>query len=494
VGGDDVRRAGAVSAARPPRVVVVGGGITGLAAAHRLIEGAVSGGASAQIVVLEAGDSPGGHVRTERHGDFLLEAGPDTLLTQKPWGVSLCSRLRPDVEIEDIGASHPRTQVVRRGRLVHIPDGFLMMAPTRVGPLLGSPLFSWRGKLRILAEPLVPRRPAGRDDESLASFVRRRFGREALERVAEPFGAALYMADAERLGLRATMPRFLDLETREGSVSRALRRAARSSRPFGHGSGRSAFCTVRGGLGRLVDALVARLPSGGLRTRARVQGIERGPGTWRVRLENGESLEADAVLLACPAFESARLLHDTDPALSEELQHLEFASCATVNLAFSRGDVRVPEASFGFFVPRVENLPILACSYASEKFPERAPANTVVLRAFVGGATRPDAGSGDDAELVGRTVAVLRGLLGIRGEPVLARVHRFPRAMPQYGVGASAWLQRIGERTAAYAGLDLAGSARGAVGIPDCVRSGEEAADRIAAGLASARMAARVSA
>lgn len=467
-------------------VVVIGGGITGLAAAHRLVAISGEGGAGPSVVVFEANDHVGGQIRTERHGDFLFEAGPDALVAQKPAGVALCERLGLGPELRDLGGSGSGTQILHRGRLKRVPEGFLMMVPTRLGPMFRSPLFSWRGKLRMACEPFVARRPASCDDESLTSFVSRRFGREVLDRVAEPVMAGLFTADADRLSLRMTMPRFLDLELTDGSVTRGMRAASRASagkRPFGHGTGRGGFVAVSGGLSRIVDALLARLPPACVRTGARVTGVNaaQGRGGFSVHLAGGETLEARAVVLACPAEEAAEALEAHDLQLAGLLHRLRYASCATVNIAYRREDVGDRLDGFGFFVPKTEGLPILACSYVSEKFEGRAPEGTAVFRAFLGGATRPAALDADDGGLIRQTHETLRSVLAIRGEPLLAKAHRSPRAMPQFDVGAAISIAAIQDRAGAHPGLFLAGSVAGAFGLPDCIRSGEAAADRVAA-------------
>jgi oxygen-dependent protoporphyrinogen oxidase len=463
-------------------IVVVGGGVTGLAAAHRIVE-RLQEPSAPPVVVLESSDRAGGQVRTERDGEFIFEGGPDTLLTQKPSGLALCERLGLGSDLQGFDARRGGAEILRGGRLVRVPDGFLMMAPTRIPPLLASPLFSWRGKARMLGEPFVPPRGADLSDESLASFVVRRFGREVLDRVAEPVIAGLYTADADRLSLRATMPRFLDLEARDGSVTRGLRRASRAASrgPFGHGTGRrGGFVTVRGGLSRIVDALVGRLPAGSLRTSAHVAALDRSDaGGWTVHLAGGGSIRAAAVLLACPAFEAARATRGHDPALAGTLGTLDYAPCATVNLAYRRSQVGVARRTYGFFVPRGENLPILACSYVSEKFEGRAPEAAVVLRAFLGGALHPRVLDVDDERLGAIAHDALRGPLGISGDPTVVKVSRFPRGMPQYEVGAESWIREVAARVARHPGLEVAGSIAGAVGLPDCIRSGEEAADRL---------------
>lgn len=460
-------------------IVVVGGGVTGLAAAHRLVERARAGEAIPPVLVLEAAERAGGQVCTERRGDVVLEAGPDTVVAQKPAAVALCARLGLQGELEDVAARHGGTSVLWNGKLHRVPEGFVMMAPTRLLPVLRSSLFSWRGKVRMAMEPLVRARPGSVDDESLASFVSRRFGREALVRAAEPIVASIFTADAERLSLRATLPRFLDLERRHGSVARGLstamttNHAPASARP-------GAFVALRGGMSRLVEGLLARLPAGSVRTGARVDAIARdASGSLVVTLSGGERIRSAAVLLACPAFEGARMMRALDPALAAKLGELPYASCATVSLVYPRSALGAPLDSFGFFVPRAAALPILACSCVSEKFPARAPSDVVVLRAFLGGATRPAILDLSDAELERASAECLARILRIGGPPRAAFTHRFPRSMPQYDVGAVRWLEEVARRAAAIPGLAIVGSAAGAVGIPDAVRSGEEAADRL---------------
>jgi oxygen-dependent protoporphyrinogen oxidase len=457
-------------------VAVIGAGITGLAAAHRL-------SSCARVVVLDGETRAGGQIRTERHGEFVFEGGPDALVAQKPAGIELCERLGLSGELAELSGSSAPTQIYRAGRLHPVPEGFLMMAPTRLAPVFGSSLFSWPGKLRMAAEPWIPRRTEQQDDESLASFVTRRFGREVLDRVAEPVIAGLFTADADRLSLRMTMPRFLDLEAKDGSVTRALRKAAASPgrpRPFGHGTGRGGFVALRGGLSRMVAALTARLPEGSLRLGTRVASIAPSRrGGYALSLDNGETIAAHAVVVACSAIDAADALETLDADLAGSLRRLRYASCATVNIAYRAEAVGARLSGFGFFVPRTENLPILACSYVSEKFAGRAPAGTVVFRVFIGGATRPDALDATDPAIIRVVHETLRHILSIRGDPMLAKVYRSPRSMPQFDVGSKAVIDAIAERAARHPGLVLAGSIAGAYGLPDCIRSGEAVAERI---------------
>jgi len=480
------------SADLPASCVVVGGGITGLCAAHRLVELGRERGDPLTVRLLERSDRLGGQVRTERVGEYLIEGGPDSLVAHKPAAARLAERIGLAPDLAPIGGRHAGTEIVRKGRPIRIPDGFLMMAPTRLWPALRSPLFSMRGKVRMACEPWIAAREAEVEDESVASFVTRRFGREVLERVVEPIVAGLYTARAENLSLRLTLPRFLDMEMREGSVIRALRRAAleRSLRAASEGrGGQGSFLALKGGLGRFVDELASRLPDGTVETRALVDAIvyDHAAGVWRVRCGEGRELRAEALVLACSATVSAAIVRALDAELSSTLTQLEYASCATVTLAYPLASIGAPLRTNGFFVPQAERLPILACSYVSRKFEDRGPADTMVLRAFLGGATNPAVLENDDDHLVSLTHATLARLLGIRHEPVLARLHRFPGSMPQYRPGQAKWIAGIRSLSQRHPGLFFAGSTLGAFGLPDCTQSGEDAASAAFAFLSSAK-------
>jgi oxygen-dependent protoporphyrinogen oxidase len=460
------------------RIVVVGGGIAGLAAAHRLGERARR---RLDVVVLEAGPRLGGTIATECTDGFRLEGGPDAILTEKPWAADLCRRL--DVALVGTREGERRTFVVRAGRLAPLPEGFLLLAPTSLWPLVWSPLFSWPGKLRMALDLVRPRR-RGDADESLGAFVRRRLGREALERVAQPLVGGIYTADPERLSLAATMPRFRELERRHRSVILGLRAAARRAPATNGNAGArySLFVAPADGMEASIEALARRLPEGAVRLRAPVTALARDAGRWRLRA-GGETLDADAVIVAAPAYVAGTLLEPLDAALARDLAAIGYASSATVTLAFRTADVPSLRG-YGFVVPAVERRALLACTYASRKFPGRAPEGHEVLRAFLGGALHPDLASGDDAALVGLVREELRTLLGVAAAPLLVRVHRHPRAMPQYAVGHLDRVAAIEARVAALPGLALVGGAYRGVGIPDCVRGAEAAADRLLDGSA----------
>jgi oxygen-dependent protoporphyrinogen oxidase len=468
-------------------VAVVGGGITGLAAAHRLTEAASSDGQPLALTVLEAGDRLGGTIRSEHADGFLLEGGPDSLLSEKPWALALAERLGLGPRLVGTDDRCRRTYVVRQGRLVPLPDGFLLLGPTRAWPVLTSPIFSWRGKARMALDLVLPRGPA-REDESLGHFVRRRLGREVLERVAQPLVGGIYTADPDRLSLAATMPRFLALERDHGSVIRGLRRSAAGREASG--ARWSLFVTLAGGMQELVEALAARLPAGTVRLRSPVAavgpapndpgGIARGAdAAWRLHLAGGGMVPADGVVLGGEAPRMAGLVRDLDPELARLLGGITYASSAAVSLAYPRTAIRHPLDGFGFIVPRIEGRPSIACTFASVKYPGRAPAGFVLLRVFLGGALRPEVLDRDDAGLVQEARDDVRELLGIAGEPILHRVWRHPAAMPQYEVGHLGRVRALEARLAPWPGLALAGAAYRGVGIADCVRSGEAAADQL---------------
>ena len=524
--------AGGGTGGAPLRAVIVGGGVCGLTAAWRLRREAAETGLPVEVTVVEADSRPGGKVITERIDGFVVEGGPDSLVASKPRAAELARELGLGDRLVGCAAAPRRVWVARGGRLVEVPAGLQTLVPMRLEPFLGSPLFSWRGKARILAERWVPARRAedGQGDESLAGFVRRRFGSEALERLADPVLSSIHLGDPERLSLDAVWPACAGLERRFGSVGRGVRAVSRNasgsgtgavgrtagtgaataaaSRPHGSpaagggpaaslpaAAGRPApadrpFLTLAGGLGELIDALVARLRgpggaeilTGRPAVEVRTAGGDGGAPRWIVRLAGGEQLAADAVVLALPAFAAAELVAGSRPELAAGLAELPYASAATVALGYRPGGARLPEG-FGFFVPAAEGRALVAATFASTKFEGRAPAGGALVRAFVGGARGERWAELPEAELVAAVRADLRALLGLAAEPALVRVHRWPRGYPQYEVGHR---QRVAALEAMCGpGLVLAGSAFHGAGLPDTVASAERAAAAVLESLAA---------
>jgi oxygen-dependent protoporphyrinogen oxidase len=458
-------------------VAVVGGGITGLAAAHRTTELARERGIDVDLKVIEAGSRLGGTIATERVDGFLVEAGPDSFLSEKPWALALCRRLGMESRLIRTDDRFRKVFVWFRGRLHPLPDGFQLLAPTRLLPFATSSLFSWPGKLRMAMDVFLPR--GGGDDESLGAFVRRRLGREALERVAQPLVAGIYTADPEDLSLAATMPRFLETERRDRSIILGLRRALKRAPPLPGTSGArwSLFVTPADGMEALVRALAERLPDSSVVLRQRVAAVERTGPRWRLATAEGARFDADRVIVAGESHGAARLLRYVDPTLATLLGEIEYAGAATVSLGYRRADVPHPLDGFGFVVPRTEGKSILAGTFSSVKYPGRAPEGHVLLRCFLGGALDARVLTEDDAELRHRARMELREALGITAEPVLSRIARWPASMPQYRVGHLARVETVERRALALPGLHLAGGAYRGVGIADCVRSAEAAAE-----------------
>jgi protoporphyrinogen/coproporphyrinogen III oxidase len=459
------------------KLAVVGGGVTGLAAAHRAVELSRERAVELDLTLLEARDRLGGTIATERAGGFLVEAGPDSFLSEKPWALDLCRRLGVEDRLVRTDDRFRKVFVWRAGGLYPLPDGFQLLAPTKLGPFVKSGLFSWRGKLRMALDLALPRGTI--DDESLGAFVRRRLGREALDRVAQPLVAGIYTADPDDLSLTATMPRFRELERRERSIILGLWRAGRKAPMTGTSGARwSLFVTFANGMEELVSALASCLPPGAVRVKHRVDGVERHGRGWRLGGGLGPPVEADRVIVAAESYTASRLLRYADPALATLLGEIPYASSATVTLGYRRTDVPGPLDAFGFVVPRTEGRALLACTFSSVKYPGRAPEGHVLLRCFVGGAMNEDILGSDDGALALTARDELRQALGVTVEPVLTRIARWPKAMPQYQVGHSARVEALERCATMLPGLHLAGGAYRGVGIADCVRSGEEAADR----------------
>jgi protoporphyrinogen/coproporphyrinogen III oxidase len=481
------------------RVAVIGGGITGLAAAHRLreIDPAI------EVILFEAGASLGGVLQTERRGGYLLELAADNFITNVPWAVDLCRRIGFADQLLAPNAQHRRALVVHDGQLYPVPEGFLLMQPSRMWPILASPLLSVRGKLRLLAERFVPpRRETG--DESLASFARRRLGREAFDRLVQPLASGIYTADAEQLSLAATLPRFIDMERRHGSLIKAALRERQADAAEDAGARYSLFAAPRDGMASLVSALAARLPEGAVRLHSPVGALRRQPdGTWFVCLmggtqdppslprerpgeghtpqrTNAQTQDSfDAVILAAPAPQAATIVESFDRSLAGELRSIPYAGTAIALVAYAEGQIARPLDGFGFVVPQIDGRRILSTSFSSVKYVGRAPRGHVLLRVFLGGAARPELVAASDEELRAIVFDELGQLLGIRGEPSLFQVARWPNAMPQYHLGHLQRVARIDVALERWPGLQLAGNAFHGVGIPHCIHSGEQAAERV---------------
>jgi oxygen-dependent protoporphyrinogen oxidase len=466
------------------RIAVIGGGIAGLAAAHRLRELA----SQCDVTLFEAGPRLGGVVSTVHGSGFQVEQSADNFITTVPWGLDLCQRLGLSDQLVRTNAECRHTFVVRRGRLHRLPDGFMMMAPTQLWPMAVTPILSPLGKLRAALEYFIPPR-SDEGDESMAHFVRRRLGREAFDRLVEPLVSAVYAADMEKLSVKATLPRFREMETQHGSLIRAMRRQMKHRHDGKAESGArySMFVTLSGGLSTLVEAIAARLPSKSVHLNSPIEKIERSGDVWRLfptgagsfPAEAGQFLEFDALIVAVPAHRASLLLAPIDAELASELGQIDYSGTAIVSLGYDLRQVGHPLDGMGAVMPSIENSPILACSFSSQKYPHRAPPGKTLLRVFVGGARRPDLAEMPDPELLPLVLGHLEPLLQIKGQPTFCDIAHWPRTMPQYHVGHQERVSRIEARLALFPGLKMAGSAFRGVGLPDCIHGGERAAEEI---------------
>jgi oxygen-dependent protoporphyrinogen oxidase len=411
-----------------------------------------------------------------------VEGGPDSILTHKPWALELCHALGLSEQL--IPTQFPATVYVLRGdRLIPLPEGMQMVAPTRVAPFLRSPLLSWRGKLRAGLDLLLPPRKDD-GDESLAAFVRRRLGDEVMRYLAEPLLAGIYAARGQDLSLLATFPRLRELELRYGSLIRGLR-ADGVSRPAvrqDSGPRASLFVSLREGMEGLVRALVDSLAGVELRTAAEVTSIQPGGGVYRVTQAGSQDVFARAVVVATPAHASARVLKAAFPALTAGLDGFSYASSAVVSLGFRRQEVTHPLNGHGCVVVRRPREPLAACTWSSSKFEGRAPPGHVLLRAVISPYGQPELLEAEAERLTDTVCARLAPVLGLTGRPQMIDVRHLRAAHPQYNLGHLERVDCVIQRCPP--GLFLAGSAFRGVGIPDCVRAGQSAAQEVMAYLA----------
>jgi oxygen-dependent protoporphyrinogen oxidase len=465
-------------------VVIVGGGITGLATAYYLQQYAPP---YVTYSVLESDGRWGGKIVTENIHGFTIEGGPDSFLTQKPAALNLCRELGLEDRLLGTNEAQRKVYVLLNGRLRPLPDGVMLVIPTRFTPFVTSSLISWPGKLRMALDLVIPRRRQD-GDESLASFIRRRLGQEALDKIAEPLMAGIHVSDAERQSLAATFPRFMELERVHRSLIKGMlvqkRQMARRTGPS-----LPLFMTLRDGLGELVSALCARL-RGDMHLNSSVVHLELADGnratSWRgrtdgywVRLQNGQTLHADAVVLTVPAYVAATLITPLHATLAHRLRSIRYVSTATLSLGYRRSELDHPLDGFGFVVPRREPSHLMACTWTSTKFLYRAPADHVLLRVFLGGPHREDTVALDDERILNLVREELQCIMGIDAEPVLARLHRWQNANPQYDVGHLERVAEIEKLAEELPGLYLTGSAFRGVGIPDCIAQGKNVAQAV---------------
>ncbi|HMK29693.1 MAG TPA: protoporphyrinogen oxidase [Terriglobales bacterium] len=469
------------------RVAIVGGGISGLAAATAFDQAQRAGG-RIEYTLFESSPRLGGVLVTEAVEDCILEAGPDSFLTEKSWGLDFCRSLGLGDELIGSNDTERKTYILVNGRLVAIPDGLMFMVPTRILPTLTTPLFSFRAKLRMAVELLHrPALSSNRRDETVAELVERHFGKEMVERLADPLLAGVYGGDAASLSAAAVLPRFVEMEKKYGSLSRGMlaahkrmaEMAARNSsgekpRP------RPLFTSLKNGMQQLVDTVRARLSPQALRTNALVTEIRHAGGSWSA-VVSGNRHEFDALLLALPANAAGKLLVSTSASLAADLSAIAYSSSVTVTLGYERAVLHRLPPGFGFLVPRSEGKRMLACTFVHNKFPHRAPPHRGIIRCFLGGLHDEEILALSDVEIDQIVLQELKQILGLAAEPRFRRVYRWEKSMAQYGPGHLDRTARIQEAVGKIPGLALAGNAYQGIGVPDCIASGLKAASSVLA-------------
>lgn len=469
------------------RVAIIGGGISGLSAAYALEEKRRAG-APLEYVVFESSPRLGGVLVTDHVDGCIVEAGPDSFLTEKPWATDLCKQIGLGDQLIGSNDSDRKTYIVTHRKLVVMPDGLMFMVPTKIMPTVLSPLFSWRTKFRMAAEWFHPPRKAT-GDETVAQMVERHYGPEMVDLLADPLLSGVYGGEASQLSVRSVLPRFADMESQFGSLGRAMLASRKKMKAAAKGPARPLFTSLKDGMQQMIDALVARLDPSALRTASPVESLlpHSDGNSWTVCARH-QSDRFDAVILATPTQAAALVLQSSSEKLAQELAGIQYGSSVTVTLGYDEKVRRSLPPGFGFLVPRSEGRRMLAATFVHNKFPHRAPENRAIVRCFLGGARDEQILKSTEEEILQIVRRELREIIGLTAEPLFARVYKWKSAMAQYTVGHFDRLQRIESLRQQLPTLALAGNGYSGIGVPDCVRSGNEAAARVlaAVGMSSA--------
>ena len=447
------------------RANIIGGGIGGLAAAWRLQQRGYD------VHVYDANPHWGGVTETAEEHECILELGPDSIIRSKPAAMQLIKELGIEDQVQDT-VEHNRQALIARGnKLIPVPPGLYLMAPGKIWPFVWSPIVSFAGKFRMLLDMVLPRSKQDHD-ESLADFVRRRLGKEALERIAQPMVGGIYTADPEQLSLRACMPQFIEMEREHRSLIRAMMKRGKAAKQHSSGPRYGLFISLKGGLQALAKRIIQDLPAENLHNNCPVQQIARIDEQWQILLENGETSSSDLLCLCGPAHTHSALLNKHNPALSEALDGIPYADVATINIGFNSADIPPVPAASGFVIPAIEHRSLIACTFSSNKYAGRCPDNTTVLRAFVGGALQAKQLEKSDAEIVQAVLSDLKDLCKISADPTFVKVQRYTKAMAQPTIGHLERVQNIRALCDCEEGLYLIGNGYEGVGIPDIIQQG----------------------
>jgi oxygen-dependent protoporphyrinogen oxidase len=479
------------------RIIIIGGGVTGLGAAYKITR-AASEGHEVEFILIEKDQRLGGKIQTEivpdpsEEGEFIVDGGPDCFLTEKP----ACHRIAKLTGVFDdelpTNESRKRTWILSHGELHELPDGVFMFAPTKFLPFATTGLFSWRGKIRMAMDLFIPRKKVGPgefNDETLESFVVRRMGRECLDRLAEPLVGGVHASDPTQMSLAATFPRLLEMEQKYGSLVKgfiAARRKVEEMRrkyPVKPGEKpRTFFTSFVNGMQQLTDHMANAAGRGRMRTGLTVTALWRkDDGTWGARLSDGAKVDGDGLIIATESWAAESLVRPHDKAIAEALAGIPTSSSATVSIAFNEKEVGFDLNAFGVLCPIVESRALMAATYSSTKWAGRAPAGKVLLRGFVGGPHNQKIVKRSDEELVQTVLAEFRDILGLNpfAKPLFSRVFRWHLGMPQYTLGHLDRVALIEDRCVKIPGFAIAGGSYRGVGVPNCIESGERAVSKI---------------
>jgi len=448
----------------------------------------IQSGLDIEVILIEKGKRFGGCIVTEKIDGFTIEGGPDCFLSEKPWAIQLCEELGLKNRLLCTNEENRRVFILSRGKLHELPEGFMLMVPTTLTPFLKNSLISLPGKFRMAMDLFLPRKQSA-EEESLAQFVKRRLGREALEKIAEPLVAGIHAGTPETMSLSSTFPRFIQLEEEYRSLILGMLARRRKAAEFAQrrsGPKRTMFMSLVDGMMELTDAIQGRLDEGSLLPDKKVVRINhigkattRDHSPYEVHLEGGETMGADCIVLATPTYITAELLQEMAGTLSEVLLSIPYVSTATISLVYRGSEIHHPLDGFGFVIPRAERRKIMASTWTSVKFPHRSRPDSVLLRAFVGGAHNEDLVDLDDEEMLEVVRGELMDIMGITAQPIITRIYRWHKSMPQYMVGHAGKLSRLEETLIRYPGLYLTGCAYRGIGIGDCIHEGQLTAEKV---------------
>ncbi|MBN2333752.1 MAG: protoporphyrinogen oxidase [Deltaproteobacteria bacterium] len=473
----------------PKRVTVIGAGIAGLACAYEILSQARNKGLPIEVAVVDRASYIGGKIKTTYADPYTVEGGPDCFILEKPWALSLIRELGMEDQLVNTSSSASGTYIYAGNRLHRLPDGLIMMIPTKIIPFATSPLISWPGKIRMGMDLLIPRRQGG-GDESLASFVTRRLGREALEKIAEPLVGGIHAGNPDNMSLLATFPRFIEMEQQSGSLIRGMfarKKAmaeAMKNRPKTGAPPRTFFISMKKGMAQLTDALADVIGRQRITTNLAIRTVAKGDQEgYLLETADGQQWQADSVVMASESFATADMVASLAPDLAATLKKIPYVSSSIVSLVFSRDDIPHPLDTYGFIVPKISNRKIMATTWSSIKWPHRSPAGKVLMRSFVGGAQQPELADLDDATITATVLHELKEIIGISAKPEQVWINRWPQGMPQYIVGHLDRLAVIDQQLKALPGLYLTGAGYRGIGLPDCINHARQTGEKVVADL-----------